>query len=1335
MTQESRLVIVIDSRNAERNTRAVADELANLTNKGVQADTQMTAMSSSIKSLVGYMGGLLTINKAIAMADSYTQMAARIRNATHSAEEYTLVQDRLLKTANTTYRQLGEAQEVYLSMAGGMKSLGKSTKDTLDLTDSLSFSFTHNATRVDQAQSAMDSLSKSMARGKVDGDAWISIVTGADNVIADMAKTTDKTEAEIRKLGAEGKVSLEDLIKTLILTRDENEKLANNMENSLADGFTKLSNEVTVYLGKANEATSATGVMAGSLGVLADNLDMVANTGAAIGLGYVTTALLTKGAVVKKSIVDSIARRAADQAEIQSQLQLAAVEVKRARQVEALATQEVHLARQELNSATTRTERAAATMRLTQAEIALGIASKQTTTVVAENTVIQNANNASKRTGILTSTGLLGILGGPVGLGVTVATVAASYLLMSDNTAESTKSLRENNVAVGDAVTAYRVLNDIQKVSQLVVEKEKLDDLNEAYRQATTALDVYASGMSSANEFVTESQVELSKLLSEYKKTGNLEKFNSAVQSSAKISQTAKDEVASLASKVDAAGNSAKTQKEFISQLGTAVKGVGDKAKESATEVAGLSEKIKELFNEADKNSINSTVTAALASRGYNDEMISIVNKYMTVEGSITKNLQGQSVFRDEIKAKIKQEYDAVMKAKNAVDFRNEAEKKTTKELEKQQKVLQTSAKVQANAAKYNFGGLESKYNLPNGMLSALHAIETGNSGKTNQVNKQSGATGGFQFLKGTANQYGVKDRTDMAQSAEGAAKYMAYLLKLFKGDLEKAVRAYHAGEGNVQKGKNIGKYNNDYWQKFKGYSAGANGYSAGDISSKDFEKILEDAAKLTEEQAKLRKSLELDVANEVTKIRENLKDKLEEIDKAGFSAEKAKELTAEYQARADNDIAIAQYALKTKLDDYEAFKKTESELLKQSFDEKKFYAARDLELSKDDRAKAVQFLDDQLKQEQALLLLSQETRLFQLREYLMSETAAMQERYRLEREQIRLNSKLTEEQKQREIELSKALQQEENRKRLNSAVQQWGGIQAKMNGTGDQYRLDQERFGRTDASHDVFDSQMAQTDQAAQDPNANMEAIAAQREAIWKAHHERMTAIEMSYQQDSLNMQLTQAQAVTGALSGMFGAMLGESSSAYRALYGAQQAFALAQAGMNVWKSASDAYANEPGTVWQKAGAAALATIESGTFVSMIQAATPQGFATGGKIRGAGTSTSDSIPIMASDEEYMVRAYAAEKLGTPTLDYINKHGELPQNTHRVGMGTMKAINSGKSMGGSASGGDVNIHNTITIASDGGATSQSDSKELGALINNAVLAVIRREQRQGGLLR
>lgn len=376
MAQESRLVVVIDSKNAERNARAIADELENMTVKGYKSEAQMTAMGASIKSLVGYMGGLLTINKAISMADGYTQMAARIRNATQSAEEYALVQDRILATANTTYRALGEAQEVYLSLAGGMKSLGKTTSQTLDLVDSLSFSFTANATRSDQAQSAMDSLSKSMAKGKIDADAWISIVTGADNVIADMAKVTGKSEAEIRQLGASGKASLEDLIKTLIITRDANEQLANNMENSLADGFTKLSNEVTVFLGKANETTSATGIMAGALGELGENIETVANAAMLGGVAYLTKQILTQTVAVRGSITESIRKRAAITAELQAQAQLAAVEVNRTRQTASLAAQELRMAQLALINAKNKDAQALATQRLATAEIAYNIAVK-----------------------------------------------------------------------------------------------------------------------------------------------------------------------------------------------------------------------------------------------------------------------------------------------------------------------------------------------------------------------------------------------------------------------------------------------------------------------------------------------------------------------------------------------------------------------------------------------------------------------------------------------------------------------------------------------------------------------------------------------------------------------------------------------------------------------------------------------------------------------------------------------------------------------------------------------------------------------------------------------
>ena len=50
---------------------------------------------------------------------------------------------------------------------------------------------------------------------------------------------------------------------------------------------------------------------------------------------------------------------------------------------------------------------------------------------------------------------------------------------------------------------------------------------------------------------------------------------------------------------------------------------------------------------------------------------------------------------------------------------------------------------------------------------------------------------------------------------------------------------------------------------------------------------------------------------------------------------------------------------------------------------------------------------------------------------------------------------------------------------------------------------------------------------------------------------------------------------------------------------------------------------------------------------------------ATGGYISGPGTSTSDSIPAMLSNGEYVVKAEAVRKVGLPTLEAINR-GESP---------------------------------------------------------------------------
>ena len=68
-------------------------------------------------------------------------------------------------------------------------------------------------------------------------------------------------------------------------------------------------------------------------------------------------------------------------------------------------------------------------------------------------------------------------------------------------------------------------------------------------------------------------------------------------------------------------------------------------------------------------------------------------------------------------------------------------------------------------------------------------------------------------------------------------------------------------------------------------------------------------------------------------------------------------------------------------------------------------------------------------------------------------------------------------------------------------------------------------------------------------------------------------------------------------------------------------------------------------------------------TFFSAKSGIVPR--ASGGRIYGAGTGTSDSIPARLSNGEYVIRAAAAKKIGTKNLDHMNRTGnpffDIPQ--------------------------------------------------------------------------
>ncbi len=97
------------------------------------------------------------------------------------------------------------------------------------------------------------------------------------------------------------------------------------------------------------------------------------------------------------------------------------------------------------------------------------------------------------------------------------------------------------------------------------------------------------------------------------------------------------------------------------------------------------------------------------------------------------------------------------------------------------------------------FNRLESLYKLPSGLLKSVATTE---SGGNQFAISGAGAKGLFQFMDGTAKDFGLKgnDVFDPEKSAKAAAKYLSQLIKSNGGDLVKAIASYNWGIGNVQK-------------------------------------------------------------------------------------------------------------------------------------------------------------------------------------------------------------------------------------------------------------------------------------------------------------------------------------------------------------------------------------------------------------------------------------------------------------------------------------------------------------------------------------------------------
>lgn len=498
-----------------------------------------------------------------------------------------------------------------------------------------------------------------------------------------------------------------------------------------------------------------------------------------------------------------------------------------------------------------------------------------------------------------------------------------------------------------------------------------------------------------------------------------------------------------------------------------------------------------------------------------------------------------------------------------------EKEKELAKEREKIAKEqasgkyapLPVNSTVLAHASRYGYSELEKRYGLPAGLLSAISMQESrGNPNATSPV----GAKGEFQFMPGTAARFGIAGQErNTAVAAVAAAKYLASNLRMF-GDLDKAIAAYNAGEGNVKKYGGIPPF-----RETKGYVKGVRGYlsfmnggkaisSGYDVAgalandAQEAERARTEAERQAKEQYDLQMKYVTEFADEKTKLYLEHTAKETEIGKINDAALREQLLKTE-TTRYQNKVDLLQLEY-----DKQAQKATEW----QQSEEDRIIANAELErreaaltLTNDDKLRQakVDAINAQEQESLRQLRIGFETELASITDYSKSELQRLRENYQNDLRGIDSNSKYSDAQKS---DLRNALAGKFNsdlailRKPTADA---FNGLNTEMSGTSELQNLQNQFNQRLEIIKKAKAEEVATVEQA--------EAAKAR--------------IERQYQISRYDMMMSSGQQILGSVTSSLKATLGEHNKAYRVMFAVEKGVNIARSLMAINTGIAMAAAN----------------------------------------------------------------------------------------------------------------------------------------------------------------
>lgn len=679
--QESRLVISIDARNAERTAKALNSELQGITNNGSKAVSQTNALGGAMQSLAGYMAGVVTVGAAINKIDAYTNLQNRLKLVTNSQQELNKAMNDTFKIAQSSYQTWDSVVQVYQRFSDNAKTLGINMEQTAKLTETVSKAVAVSGASTQAAEAALTQFGQALASGTLRGEELNSILEQTPALAKAIAQGMGITVGQLRSVAAEGKITGDVLVDALTKSADSVEQLFAKTDVTISQSIGLLSNELTRFIGEAGQSSGAANLLAESVKLLAQNLSLLADAAVVGGIGYITKAILTKTVAVQGAIAASIAQKAADAAELQSSIALATTKVNEAK---------AHLANVQATNAETQAKYGAA---------AANARYKLASDAVTQSIIAQNAAQGALNTSVGLGSRALALVGGPIGaITIGVGALAAGYMYLQNRTAEANAKLEEQGQIASKTSEELEKLAGNDKVSAVNDLTAAFDDQNKKLAESKEAVDavLFAIRASSVEN-------ERARKITKDARNGVIS-YTDAIKSlnNEKISVDLYNRLKDQADQYDENSNKAANTQRALADLKVEVNLAGnamqDAANKALNKAAAMDQDASSTRNAASANRdyINSLQSGDIAkaartiiSKGYSPEVAKELATLAVKNGKVTREEANAILYKNKQQVALNetvQQYQKINSPKAAASATKKAQSEAAKEAKQQAK-------------------------------------------------------------------------------------------------------------------------------------------------------------------------------------------------------------------------------------------------------------------------------------------------------------------------------------------------------------------------------------------------------------------------------------------------------------------------------------------------------------------------------------------------------------------------------------------------------------------------------------------------------------------------